>query len=290
MAIWTLNASPHFARSAGAKRCGLRPIPAWTVRHPSFPQLVQVAATDLIGDDLAPLRKIEVLKQIMREASKQVELSAQNRTADTCEERLSVSIKFHRALLEHDIDSVIRFGVIYPHLTEICPPGDRVDPHCLVALQLHIVDLARTDIQTRMDQLQALKHVLPDTDYAARKEHFLVRLQRLIPGKTSNSIDAVLNPEDNQVITDSAHIAEILTKHWQKVFSRKPCNERLMHTWLSEVGSKKFLPTMTQIIPLVNLTLARPLISLTILRPGRMVYLFLRGGRSNTLLCLFFKP
>jgi len=115
--------------------------------------------------------------------------------------------------------------------------GTMLSPAHLLDLQDHIVELCRSDVQTRIDELRAQKHLLPEFSYSMRKEHILVKMKRLIPGNTSSSIAGVWDESSKQVLTEASDIANILNEYWQKVFNAKPVDKDLLETWLSRVDS-----------------------------------------------------
>ena len=55
-----------------------------------------------------------------------------------------------------------------------------------------------------------------------------------MPGSSGN-ISAMKDLESNEIRTDEEGITEILTKHWQKVFSQKDTDGALRQDWLARI-------------------------------------------------------
>ena len=111
-------------------------------------------------------------------------------------------------------------------------------PHQRHALQEHIVSLARTDVQERIQQLKSIKSSSSDFEYTAAKEHVLRRLQRLIPGNTSSSLGAVFVAGIDEIITQPERMAKVLSDHWQTVFSYKRIDQHKLQQWLSQFNER----------------------------------------------------
>ena len=88
-------------------------------------------------------------------------------------------------------------------------------------LQQHIVELCQEDVQDRSQELKRIRDGLGEVQYGIRKEHILKKMQNLVAGNTSSSVDGMVEHEGGEVHTDPESIARILTKHWQSVFSEK---------------------------------------------------------------------
>ena len=137
---------------------------------------------------------------------------------------------------------------------------DSLSPDMLQCLQSHSVDLCRENAQCRLDELKAVQKPPGDTQYAARKEHFLKLIQKLVPGNTSANVDAIVEQPGGSVLTEPDAIAQALTTHWQEVFSAKPADQDKMDAWLRECDAKlpfngepiQYMPTEEDFVKIIR--------------------------------------
>ncbi len=123
------------------------------------------------------------------------------------------------------------------------------------------MDLANSDVQERIAELNILKKYLPGFQVAARKEHILHRMQKLIPGNSEGAVNGILDPSNGATLTDTQPMADALTKHWGDVFSKKTIDEAQLDAWLSELRDKlpfsgdpeEFVPSASHIEEAIDL-------------------------------------
>ena len=80
-------------------------------------------------------------------------------------------------------------------------------------------------------------------------------MRHLVPGCTTSSIGGLFSEVSQQVITESAEIASMLTAYWQKIFDEKKIDADLLVPWLSRIptplpfsGSvEEYLPALANV-------------------------------------------
>ena len=171
----------------------------------------------------------------MREASCKVSQSYAQRPAACTEDMLGATMAYIRAAERGNILACKRAVATYPALSQILDGCGVLPSHDqLRRVRDHAVQLSRTDIWDRIEELRKLRAGSP-SEFAmqAQKEHILVRLQRLLPGSATGL--NVMRGKDNQLTNTPAGMASILNAHWGAVFSRKDIAAHRIASWLVDV-------------------------------------------------------
>ena len=132
--------------------------------------------------------------------------------AKVTEDKLSASIGFLRAVGEGDFKQAKHLQKVYPRLASLVPPSSFPRIPELSELKDHILDLAHTNIQERIEELKREKQHLPEFIYHQRKVNILSNLQKLLPCGTAR-IDALKDEMTQEITTDPVKIGQVLSKY-----------------------------------------------------------------------------
>ena len=84
---------------------------------------------------------------------------------------------------------------------------------------------------------RSANHNSHQQEYTNRKDHFLIRLKRMIPGSTTG-LNALEEPCTGGIVTEPREMARLLTEHRGKVLTAKPVDSRLLSRWLRDIHDK----------------------------------------------------
>ena len=99
------------------------------------------------------------------------------------------------------------------------------------------MELARTDVFERVEELRSAKKQLPEYEYHLKKDNLLQRLQRLQPGGQKSL--SVMTSDDGALVTaEPSEMAELLATHWGRVFKRKQVDMSDLPEWIDKFAVK----------------------------------------------------
>ena len=213
----------------------LRQMPSWVASHTSFPELTREYFNDLRHHAGSPgaLAQLQLFKDAMWQAARDLThifKPGQRPKAAATEDRLSCSLSFVSALERRQSDHALAQVSRYPRLRSMYGHDivGVLSPTGLMAMRDHAVELAQQNISERLEELRRLRSELLKFEIVSRKQQVFVRLQRLLPGRSS-AIQAVID-QDGSVVSDPESMADVLSKHWGDVFSRTPTDRSLLET------------------------------------------------------------
>ena len=213
-------------------------IPLWVNQHESFGEEVFAEYYDSVrknGDD--PFKHLQNFKEAVHRATRYIQKIANKQEAKTTDDKIAVSTSFLRALYKSDWKRARALQPIYSRLSEVPLNASFATSAAFRELQDLILELGHTSTKERIDELKELRKYLPEHTYHNRKNNILTVLRRLMPGSSGN-ISAMKDPELNEIRTDEEGIAELLTKHWQNVFSQKNTDGALRQEWLARIRDR----------------------------------------------------
>ena len=207
-----------------------KPLPVSLVADSAFARLVEEHfAMQLQGNVHAnAYDRLGLLKRSMRRACCSIRCSNQFREVVSVDEQLEATLAFLRGLDQHAQRDNYRYFARYPYLRKLV--DDTSVATTLWNLREHVVELSRTDIIGRIEDLQHGKHSMHDSEYQQKKEHLLRKLQRIMPG-TQGGLDAMCSKDRQNITTDPARIADFLREHWSEVFEKKPVDLNALRSW-----------------------------------------------------------
>ena len=214
-----------------------RPLPSWTLEHPAWPAKVRDSHLNLqlLHASKSSYSDLQLLKQAMRQASKDIAHQHACMPAHTIEDKIASSMSFLRAAERGDVVGQIRGAAKYPHLAQITDPKDSFlrEKPSLNVVRDHIVELSSNDVAVRLQDLKQAR-VANTYEYQHKKDQILVRLKKLLPGSTSG-LNALEDPVTGNTVTDPQDMARLLTEHWGRILTGRPINKSLLSLWLRDL-------------------------------------------------------
>ena len=150
--------------------------------------------------------RLGLLKRSMRRACCSIRCSNQFREVVSVDEQLEVTLAFLRGLDQYAQRDNYRYFARYPYLRKLV--DDTSVATTLWNLREHVVELSRTDIIGRIEDLQHGKHSMHDSEYQQKKEHLLRKLQRIMPG-TQGGLDAMCSKDRQNITTNRRTLRQI---------------------------------------------------------------------------------
>ena len=209
-----------------------KPVQSWCLQHPSFPEEVKDAFEFLMKDyeDPSAFDKLSCLKEAMHLAFHFLVRNSAGQEVCMVEEKLAICLSTLKTLERNSNAEVKKHLRRYPHLrTLISNRSDRLP------LREHAVELARTNVWERVEELRTLRNTLSDAGIQHRKESILQRLKRLQPG-CSMSLTVMVSEDGSKITSEPTEIASLLRGHWGRVFGKKQIHLDTLGDWILQVG------------------------------------------------------
>ena len=235
----SIQNSPRLHRSPFPRR-----IPDWIFRDPNWSKAVESMAADRrILDMHDPWLGLQLIKDIFHDAAELVLNSASTSVSGAVQFRLGKTMGALKAIRTLDKPAFDKCCKAYPALAlqaqTTASPGDYSwppPPAGVQALRDHAAALARDDIRERIET--ELHTQAPDMDVDGYSISKRARVNILLEihkcwrmRRTPSTIAAVLRP-DGSITSDPKEMADVLSQHWQKVFSKAPPDPRQVMTFM----------------------------------------------------------
>jgi endonuclease/exonuclease/phosphatase family metal-dependent hydrolase len=188
------------------------------------------------GTEPDAMQKLDNLKTAIRNASKYVKRKSANAVAATTTHKLACTLSFIRATEKGDLAQAERMKRKYRRLDHGLQTPLR-STCWYKELKEHAVELMRSEIGDRVQELKSVKSTTPLEIYERRKISITRQLKMLIPAGSSSEI-AIIKDQDGNLFSDSSNIARILAEHWQKTFEDQPTNATLRAEWLERIRDR----------------------------------------------------
>ena len=208
-------------------------------RHPDFLRKVEAGYHACLLDEpqATGIRRLVLLKRAIQNAAQQLE--AQVRTTPSepgSVEPLSAAMVLLRAAEQGKVRRMKEALRWDPALADLidCDSQNFQTDGSLDRIREHIVQLAQEDVNRDFDALRTMDSTANEPHYTRRKENLIRKLRRLVPGSTQAM--SVMEDEDGTLAVEPTRHAELLRRHWAKVFSAKQIDTHLLQQWLDDLN------------------------------------------------------
>ena len=163
------------------------------------------------------VQRLGILKTAIRNASKYIQRKATKSFALTTTHKLACTLSYIRAVEAGDLVNACKLHKKYPRLQGDTAIITRTS-EWYTNVKKHAVELMRSDISDRIQELKGTSNTLPSEVYESRKRTITKQLKRLLPAGGNSDI-SIIKDDNGHHFADSASIARILTQHWQSVWT-----------------------------------------------------------------------
>ena len=242
---WVPQLSAHrplaLARRAPQReRDAPRPLQPGLVNDAQWPVRVAAAFAELCAAAPQPLSGIgrsALLRKAMRmvAARMQCEASLAADAAHDHEDQAGIAMRFVRAAETGRIGVMRKCLRALPRLADLSPDplalafrhGAGLAPYKTLA-----ADLAREAALRALADFHREQPNLDEHERAHRRGRIHQMLRRVAPGRTS-SLQSVM-AENGEILTEPAEMAEVLRRHWARVFARRRIDEDKLREWIQD--------------------------------------------------------
>ena len=228
-------------RSRASKAANI--IPAWVGNHPRFEEEVIASFNFRLNQlnetspkEVQPQAKINLLKEAIRDAASYVRSLEKDALAETTAHKLACTLAFIRAVGVNDFKAAMKMQSKYARLRQKLDQTT-VGSQWYASVKQHAVELMRTDIAERVQELRTCKCQLRSEIYDRKKLSIVRKLKSLLPAGGFHEI-VIIKDESGALHTCPEKIAEELRKYWQNVFNKGPTDKNLRRKWLDHVRGK----------------------------------------------------
>jgi hypothetical protein len=221
------------------------PLPQAGIRHSLYPQVV-ASRMLAVTPGTTPMDNLAALKRIMRDAAWELSHVIDEHRPRSTDERLTIVAKTLRAVEDRNMNRLREALLAMPALREEfgLSHNSLPGPAQLSRLRDHAVELARTQIWDRIEELRSLRHTLPEYEVHHRKTNILADLRRFLPGSGAG-LKALSRSTADMPTTDTEQMAALLKEHWGRVFTAKPTMRHQLRKWVGDELNGHPLPEPT---------------------------------------------
>lgn len=246
---WCHDVSTHrpvgFARTHhGDHRATEHPMQPWAFKHEGFAGRAEVEFKYRLQNSNTvsnPISRLLLLKDSIKFVHDNIVKEGQKVEADNVPDQLAWALVYIRALETRNFARAAQATECFPKLAS-CGRASRCAclalsesglGDCIQAVRELVIDLARQDINSDLQNLRSISLDADDGGLSIAKYFVLRKLERLSPGEAS-TIGCVVDDGGQHHVEPQA-MAQALCKHWQHVFGPSACDTSRLHAWFSRL-------------------------------------------------------